>query len=167
MEGHKLLIISDSHGNTSNPKKAIEKEKPFEMLIHCGDIEGPISTITGDNPDYEVKIVRGNCDFGNQYPTDEEFRVGPYNIWVNHGNGYNVKYDEKLEALKREAVKRYADIVFFGHSHYAEIVKDDDAGITFVNPGMIGDPRISSGESTYAVVTVTDDYDIIAELKKI
>ena len=111
MAEHKVLIISDTHGNTENPRKIIETEKPFEILVHCGDIEGPISTITGDFPDYEVKIVRGNCDFGNQYPVDEEFRVGPFSIWVNHGTDYNVKYDEKLEALKREAKKRNADIV--------------------------------------------------------
>ncbi|WP_022761156.1 metallophosphoesterase family protein [Butyrivibrio sp. AD3002] len=163
----KILVISDSHGYPGYAKKAIEKESPFDILVHCGDIQDSISSITGENPPYEVKIVRGNCDFGNSLPTDEEFKAGFLSVWATHGNAYNVKYEESLKTLKEAAKSRCADLVLFGHSHYAEIVKDKEAGITLVNPGSICYPQVTGDKATYAVITVTDDYEIIPEIKEI
>ena len=163
----KILVISVSHGYPGYAKKAIEKESPFDILVHCGDIQDSISSITGENPPYEVKIVRGNCDFGNSLPTDEEFKAGFLSVWATHGNAYNVKYEESLKTLKEAAKSRCADLVLFGHSHYAEIVKDKEAGITLVNPGSICYPQVTGDKPTYAVITVTDDYEIIPEIKEI
>lgn len=36
----KVLIVSDTHGKEGNLKEAMEREKPFDMLVHCGDVEG-------------------------------------------------------------------------------------------------------------------------------
>ncbi len=167
MEKIKILLMSDSHGYSELAKKAIEQEMPFDILVHCGDLEGNISSIVGDTPPYEVKVVRGNCDYGNSIPLDEEFKVGFFKAWATHGNKYNVKYENKLNTLTAAAKSRCADIVFFGHSHYAEVFKDDATGIICVNPGCIGNPKMSGNKSTYAVVTVTDDYEIIPEIKEI
>ncbi|WP_044958236.1 metallophosphoesterase family protein [Butyrivibrio sp. LC3010] len=163
----KILVISDSHGYPGFAKKAIEKESPFDFLVHCGDIQDSISTITGDDPSYEVKIVRGNCDFGNSLPLNEEFKAGFLNVWVTHGNAYNVKYEESLKTLKEAAKSRCADLVLFGHSHFAEIVKDKENNITLVNPGSICYPQVTGDKATYAVITVTDDYEVIPEIKEI
>ncbi len=165
MSDLKILVVSDSHGNNENIRKAIEIEKPFDILVHCGDIEGSLETVT-EGADYEVKAVRGNCD-GSDLPIEEEFKAGFFNVWVTHGDRYNAKYDEDLLNIKQAATNKHADIVFFGHSHFAEIVKDTESGITFVNPGSIGNPRSSAEKSTYAVVNVTDDYEIIAQMKEL
>ena len=69
--------------------------------------------------------------------------------------------------LKNAAIRASADIVLFGHSHYAEIVKDEETGIVFVNPGSICYPQVTGDKATYAVITVTDDYEIIPEIKEI
>ncbi len=103
----------------------------------------------------------------NSLPDEEEFKAGFFNVWVTHGDKYNVKYDDKLERLNRAAMERRADIVFFGHSHYAEILNDKENGIVFVNPGCIGTLKTSAGKATYAVVRVTEDYEIIPELKEL
>ena len=163
----KILVVSDSHGNNGNVRKAIEIESPFDILVHCGDVEGTRSTIAPENPPYGVKVVRGNCDFGNSLPVEEEFKAGFFNVWVTHGDKYNVKYDEKLDQLKKAAKVKRADVVFFGHSHYAEIVDDKESGIVFVNPGCIGTPKTSAGKSTYAVVEITEDYEIIPVIKQL
>jgi len=34
----KILVISDSHGYPGFAKKAIEKEAPFDFLVHCGGL---------------------------------------------------------------------------------------------------------------------------------
>ena len=163
----KMLVISDSHGYSGFARKAIEKEYPFDILVHCGDVQGSIKPIVDDDLAYEVRVVRGNCDFGNAYPEDEEFKAGYFKVWVTHGNDFNVKYQDDLKTLKNAAIRASADIVLFGHSHYAEIVKDVETGIVFVNPGSICYPQVTGDKTTYAVITVTDDYEIIPEIKEI
>ena len=36
----RVLIVSDTHKSHSNLERAIEAEKPIDMLIHLGDVEG-------------------------------------------------------------------------------------------------------------------------------
>ena len=36
----KVLIVSDTHRHNENYLKVVEKVKPIDMLVHCGDIEG-------------------------------------------------------------------------------------------------------------------------------
>ena len=163
----KILVMSDSHGNSANIIRAIEKEQPFDILVHCGDVEGFLEIVIGPDPGFEVKAVKGNCDFGHALPIEEEFKAGFCNIWITHGDRYNVKYEENLRSLRDAAARKYADIVLFGHTHYAEIVKDEETGIYLINPGSIGYPQSSSGNYSYAVLKIKDDYEIVAEIKEL
>jgi len=36
-EGMKILVVSDSHGNTVMLQRIIDREWPFDRLVHCGD----------------------------------------------------------------------------------------------------------------------------------
>ena len=36
----KILVVSDTHGRDENFEQAVMQEAPFDMLIHCGDVEG-------------------------------------------------------------------------------------------------------------------------------
>ena len=36
----KVLVVSDTHGRYQNLDAIIEKEEPFDMFIHLGDLEG-------------------------------------------------------------------------------------------------------------------------------
>ncbi len=166
MSNIKILVLSDSHGYGALMKKAIQAEKPFDYLVHCGDIEGPRQVIDSE-PDYELIAVRGNCDSSPDLEIEEIFKAGFYNIWVTHGNKYNVKYEMDLRSLLEAGKKRRADIVLFGHSHYAEVVRDPESGILMMNPGSIGMPRSSAEKATYGILTLTEDYDIIPEIKTI
>ncbi len=163
----KILVISDSHGYPNFARKAIETEYPFDILAHCGDVQGSISSIVDDEFSYDVRVVRGNCDLGANLPKEEEFKAGFLSVWVTHGDEFGVKYEEDLKTLKTAAIRRNADIVLFGHTHYAEIVRDEETGIVLVNPGTICYPQFSSDKATYAVITVTDDYKIIPEIKEV
>jgi len=37
---HKILVVSDTHGIDRNFYEVVESEKPLDLIIHCGDIEG-------------------------------------------------------------------------------------------------------------------------------
>ena len=165
MKWTKLLIVSDSHGKFENLSSAIRKESPFDILVHCGDVGGNLEALLKEDTNFLIKAVKGNTDYFCSLPEDEEFKAGPYNIWVTHGDKYNVKYDYDLKSLKVASKKHYADIVLFGHSHHAEIQKDSNSDLLLINPGCIGIPRTNAEVSSYAVLRISDDYDIEYEIK--
>lgn len=167
MKWTKLLVVSDSHGEFRNLISAVRKERPFDILVHCGDVGGNLETILKEDIDFLIKAVKGNTDHYYPLPTDEEFKIGPYNIWVTHGDQYNVKYEYDLKSLKAASEKHYADIILFGHSHCAEIQKDSNSNRLFINPGFIGIPRTGAEVSSYAVLRISDDYDLEYEIKEI
>ncbi|MBE5905808.1 MAG: YfcE family phosphodiesterase [Lachnospiraceae bacterium] len=167
MKEYKILVVSDSHGRYGNLQRAIERELPFDVLVHCGDVVGDIALATGENPPYEVRVVKGNCDFGGSFPEEEEFKVGFCNLWVTHGNRYNVKYEMELSTLKKAAKGKRADIVLFGHTHCQEMKMDDENNILLLNPGSIGESRFGNGYGTYATIKITEDYEIFPEMKQI
>ena len=53
----KVLIVSDTHKSHRNLEKIIEREQPFQMLIHLGDVEGGEDYIEA-LADCPVHIVR-------------------------------------------------------------------------------------------------------------
>ena len=167
MKWTKLLIVSDSHGEFANLRGAVMKERPFDILVHCGDVGGNLVKILEAESSFAIKAVKGNTDYFYPLPTDEDFKVEQYNIWVTHGDRYNVKYDYDLASLKAASKKHCADIILFGHSHHAEIQKDENKGLLLINPGCIGIPRTNAEVSSYAILRISDDYDIEYELKKI
>ena len=36
----KILVVSDSHGARRHLQEIIDRERPFDYLIHCGDGAG-------------------------------------------------------------------------------------------------------------------------------
>ena len=71
----KILIVSDTHRKDGNLYDVIEKEKPFDMLIHCGDVEGREIFIEAFT-ECPCHIVSGNNDFFSDLPREEIIEVG-------------------------------------------------------------------------------------------
>ena len=57
----KILIVSDTHGKTEYLEAVLEWEKPLDLLIHLGDIEGDEDYIPviAECP---MEVVAGNKD---------------------------------------------------------------------------------------------------------
>ena len=121
----RILILSDNHRVNID----IDFNK-YDYVIHCGDF--------GDCYDYlankdNVLFVRGNCDSDG---VKEIFRnISGRNVLVLHGDLYNVK--SHYNSLVYKAISRGANIVFFGHTHRADMFVIDD--IVFINPGSFQD----------------------------
>ena len=146
----KVLIVSDTHKKNENYFYVLEKEKP-DMVIHCGDAEGSEYALT-EAADCPVEIVLGNNDFFSELPRELMLDIGPYKVWVVHGHNYYVSMGN--ENLKREAVERGADIVFYGHTHRPVIDMDDD--VIAVNPGSLSYPRQEGRRPSYALMEMDD-----------
>ena len=71
----KILVVSDTHGRDENFEQAVMQEAPFDMLIHCGDVEGReifIEALT----ECPCHIVSGNNDFFSDLPREEIVEAG-------------------------------------------------------------------------------------------
>ena len=89
MKKQKILVVSDTHKMHVNFDLVLEKEKPFDVLFHAGDVEGREWEIEYGSgcPAY---VVAGNNDFFGQLPPEVEIKMGPHKIFMTHGHHYFV-----------------------------------------------------------------------------
>jgi len=128
-----MLIVSDSHGLTTELTDILKRHEDVDIALHCGDSELPI-----DSPYLKgYSVVKGNCDFQARFLDENIFEIGGLKIFMTHGHLLDVK--RTLMTLQYAAMERGADIVCFGHSHiaYAEKIKKQ----LFLNPGSIRLPK--------------------------
>lgn len=157
----KILIVSDSHGSTRYLYDAIEREKPFDMLMHLGDVcgdEDEIEMLAGA-PQIPCAMVAGNCDMFTRLPDKRDMVLHGVHIHMEHGNWPPVR-DELL--TKRAPG---AQIMMFGHTHKPEIREVN--GIRVINPGSISRPRQADGLHTYIVMDLNSDGSYAFTLKAI
>lgn len=146
----KVLIVSDTHKRNDNYFAVLEQQKP-DMVIHCGDAEGSEYALT-EAAACPVEIVLGNNDFFSELPRELELEIGEYRVWVTHGHNYYVSMGN--ENIKREAISRGADIVFYGHTHRPVVDIDDE--VIAVNPGSLSYPRQEGRRPSYAVMELDE-----------
>lgn len=146
----KILIISDTHRRNENFFAVLEKHGPFDMVIHCGDVEGSEYTIC-EAAGCPVEMVMGNNDFFSDLPREKEFEIGKYKVWLTHGHNYYVSMDN--QTIKNEARLKGVDIVMYGHSHkpVVEYAKD----VIAINPGSLTYPR-QEGRKPSFIIMETD-----------
>ena len=159
-DSYRILVVSDTHGSSSLLRKCIALEEPFDMLIHCGDVEGQeeeIRRLAG----CETHIVSGNNDYFTSLPREEEFSIGKYRAFLTHGHSYGVSLG--LDRIVEEAKERGADTVIFGHIHRPVDKKRD--GVRILNPGSLTYPRQEGRRPSYAALYVYSDGEAIAEIK--
>ena len=156
----KVLIVSDTHGREQNLAEALEQTGPIDQLIHLGDVEGGaehIRELAGDAP---AAIIAGDNDFFCDLPNERIFTLGGHRIFMTHGHGYFVHSGTLY--LKREARKKGADIVMFGHTHKPYMEEDNE--LLVLNPGSLSLPRQEGHRPTYIVMEIADDGQISYEL---
>lgn len=143
----KVLVISDTHRQTDNFYKVVDKIGPIDMIIHCGDVEGSEYELEAAS-DCPIVMVAGNNDFFSELPREEYLDIGPYKVWVTHGHTNYVSMG--YERIKEEAIGRGVDVVMFGHSHRPLVDIDDE--VIAINPGSLSYPRQENRRPSYIVM---------------
>ena len=157
----KVLIISDSHGHNDRVRAVINKEEPFDLLVHLGDALG-LEELLPDMVTAPVVIVAGNCDFFSALPFEMTFSLGPHRALAVHGHMEFVSCG--LDMLREKAVKNGCDIVMFGHTHQP-LIDWSQPGMLILNPGSITYPRQDGREHSYMILTVEEDGKLDAEVR--
>lgn len=148
----KVLIVSDTHGKDLTLKKVLEKVKPVDMLIHCGDVEGSEDYIR-ELAECPVHMVAGNNDFFCDLPNEEELVIGKYRVLVTHGHYYYISMGTQM--LKDDARARGFDIVMFGHTHRPCLEQEND--IVILNPGSLSYPRQEGRKPSFMIMDIDRD----------
>ncbi len=147
----KILIVSDTHGSNELYLQLIERLKPLDAVIHCGDTDGKDQTILM-SPDCPVYLVQGNNDFFSDAPREQEFTIGRYRVLLTHGHHYYISMGNEI--LKQEARARGCDIVMYGHTHRPVI--DTSSDVIAINPGSLTYPRQENRRPSYIIMTLDD-----------
>lgn len=145
----KVLVVSDTHSRHKELEIVIEKEKPFDMLIHLGDIESGEEYIPA-LVDCKVNMVAGNNDYYSQLPYDMELEVEGTRMLITHGHSHYVY--RGTDNLYKEGKKRGVDVVMYGHLH--EPTMEERDGMTILSPGSISYPRQMGRKPSYVIMNV-------------
>ncbi len=157
----RLGVLSDSHVPhrlPALPKRVLELLEGCDAILHAGDLEAPdiLAELSRVAPTY---AVRGNLHWQFSTGTHDQdlplsllFQAGPHVIWLTHGHlrfrylvldkvSRRYQFDTP-EQLNDHLIRRLADwrppqanIVIFGHSHFACAKRWD--GVLYFNPGAV------------------------------
>lgn len=144
----KLLVVSDSHGNCTHLRRAIEKERP-DAVAHLGDGRADILHVMADWPQLPLYSVSGNCDRrSNRTPAVAQITLEGVHIMLAHGHTFGVKsgYRTYLDYGARQGM----DLLLSGHTHIP--CMREDGPLLLLNPGSVG----NGPAPTYAVVELAD-----------
>ena len=126
-----ILILSDSHRDLDNMRKAIDREMP-RAIFHLGDHDGDAAQLQKEFPHIPMYCVCGNCD--TPFPLAQETQLVELEgvrIFAAHGHKHNVKYGHmNFYMATRE---QGAQLGLFGHSHRP--LCEDFGGLWLLNPG--------------------------------
>jgi len=145
----KILVFSDSHGETREMARVIGTTTDAAGVIFLGDNVRDIEKVAALHPHLPYYFVAGNCDFMSKAPNEACVELGGVKIYICHGHRHGVK--SGLGHLAEFARQIGAQAAFYGHSHIA--AQGEKNGITLLNPGSITEPRGDIGAS-YALVEI-------------
>ena len=127
------MVMSDSHDNLENVKKALEeaRRRGVKHVFHCGDIVSPFVIPLFEG--FELHAVFGNNDGEWLYLKEkakDSIAKGPREIEIEKKKIALMHEPFLLEAIVRSGMY---DFVFYGHTHEIDIRKEGKTLI--VNPG--------------------------------
>jgi len=147
----KIVIVSDTHNNWANFKKAIEwtKKEKIKLILHCGDIQS--QEIIDDAKklfDGDINFVKGNADWEMDLPEKMELEF----------NGKKIAFAHFPDIAKKMAQSGNFDLVFYGHTHrpWDEKVACLTAGrgeCHMINPGELAGQFYKPTFAVYDTVT--------------
>lgn len=156
-----VLVMSDSHGNELNVRRAIEESKGhIDCIVHLGDgIFDALDVIY----DYDIALytVSGNLEqlhasfIDGMHPVYSQILdLGGINFYCTHGHNERVKYG--LSFLAKKAFENGCKYSLFGHTHVPCNKKislgESSEEVSLFNPGSIN----NRNDPSYGILYVND-----------
>ena len=128
----KVIIVSDSHGNSEILERIFARERTMDCVIHLGDGADDLmglNSYIGRIPVYQLKGNNDPSFFG--FPQKLITHIGSIKIFGCHGHLLDVKYT--LTKLYYAAMQDECRIALYGHTHIPALEESDN--VTIFNPG--------------------------------
>ena len=149
----RILVFSDSHGDSESMEKVIKRFYP-DAVIYLGDGIDDFFILEKEFPHAKFYNVAGNIDDKGDVARLERFE--DVAIYMSHLESFaKIKADREHVF---EAMKLNAKIILYGHTHVPELFVY--RGITFMNPGTISK---TFGLRTFGMIDLIDD-DYLCEI---
>jgi hypothetical protein len=152
----KIAIVSDTHNNWVNFKKAIDwiKKENIQLILHCGDICS--QEMIDDAKIFfggDIRYVKGNADF-NLPDLPEKIELDLENKKIIFCHFPN--------EAKKTAQSGKFDLVFYGHTHrpWDEKVRD----CHMINPGELAGQFYKPSFAVYDTSTGNLELKILEKL---
>lgn len=135
----KILIVSDSHGQTHLVDQAYKRFPNCDLYLHAGDLEDSPFAI------FPFEVVRGNCDYDPNLNNERFLTSTPYgNLLMKH-----------IPNLDKKELDKYDVKIFvYGHLHRRDFTYKDE--IYYVSPGSIALER-DKYENGFCLLEITPD----------
>ncbi|GHT34679.1 phosphodiesterase [Planctomycetales bacterium] len=133
-----LGVISDTHGEVSETKKAVELFRQFNIktILHCGDIGGVsvVECFAG----FDTHFVYGNTDGESRIVADAVQKTGGtlHNLYGEIeccGKRIFFLHGHQIQVLQRAVHSKKYDLVCYGHTHIAAFEIYEETMV--LNPG--------------------------------
>ena len=141
----KVVVLSDSHGNTGGIEKLDNIFSESDCIIHLGDTSADGAKIARKYPD-KTYLVNGNCDAMRCGENELVIEIEDIRIFATHGHLYSAK--STLSKLAKRAKELKCSLALYGHTHRADESELD--GVALINPGTMS--RYSRQSYCYLVV---------------
>lgn len=142
----KIIVTSDSHGDTYLLKQIASKHNDAIAYLHAGD------SLDFEANLYPFVTIKGNNDY---YISQESktINIEPLRIYMTHGH----KMYLKEENMVAKAKQLDCNMFIYGHTHvpFYQVVD----GVHLLNPGACRYSRSIIG-ATYAIITISDNQEI-------
>lgn len=136
----KIVVVSDNHGDEIILKRILSIHSDADLFLHCGDSQ---------MQPYELSpfiSVKGNNDFGCDYPYELYFDTPIGKIYMCHGNFLYGITPQLVESKK-------CKIFLFGHIHRKRLQKFKDTYVAC--PGSTSLPR--GEEPSYLIIEIKEN----------
>jgi len=161
----KIAIVSDTHNNWPNFKKAIEwinKEK-ISLILHCGDISSQeIIDQAQKLFDGEIKFAKGNGDYNLDLPEKVELVIEDPPSPEASARQRRIAFCHFPDIAKKMAQSGKFDLVFYGHTHRPW---DEKIGLChMINPGELAGQFYKASFAVYDTIIGKLELKILEKL---
>lgn len=163
----RIAVFADTHGNSKGVRDALDRNAPFDALVHLGDgVDDGVCVAAGKGiPFYGVS---GNEDHASELPSKRLLVGETVSIMLVHGHQTDINpyqdqdtKDVHYHTLAGIAHNAGAGTLMFGHTHEPMIKLVDD--VMLFNPGemYLG----SSSGPTFGILEILDGFMSLSILR--
>lgn len=137
----KIGLISDTHGNEMQMKRALNILNDTDCILHAGDYYRDALWME-THYQGEIIPVTGNGDPEEAGPHERLLKIDGLSILLCHGHRHYLY--RGLTHLYYHGLEKKADVVVFGHIHVPVFFNE---GLVILNPGTTSRKRSEHGNT--------------------